>query len=101
MAAETKQALANRFVALQNDSARLSRVEQSLGRLALYDLVEQGRNEALHQGAFARHLAEHAIELALALEDALANGDRRVVFDADAGLSTRPVNHSSGINSHE
>ncbi len=34
MAAETKQALESWFIALQNDSARLSRVEQSLGRLA-------------------------------------------------------------------
>ncbi len=34
MAAETKQALENWFLALQSDSARLSRVEQSLGRLA-------------------------------------------------------------------
>ncbi len=38
---------------------------------ALYDLVRQGRNDALHQGAFARHLTRHAIELALILEDAL------------------------------
>lgn len=40
----------------------------------LYDLVTAGRNDALHQGAFARNLAAHAIELALILEDALVNG---------------------------
>ena len=34
MAAETKQALENWFLALQSDSGRLSRVEQCLGRLA-------------------------------------------------------------------
>lgn len=34
MAADTKQALENWFLALQNDSARLSGVEQSLERLA-------------------------------------------------------------------
>jgi hypothetical protein len=34
MAADTKQALENWFVALQSDSARLSRVEQNLGRLS-------------------------------------------------------------------
>ena len=37
----------------------------------LYDMVRNGRNDALHIGAFARHLTTHAIELALILEDAL------------------------------
>src|SRR5262249_32601868 len=37
----------------------------------LFDLVRDARNDALHQGAFARHLTVHAIELALRLEDAL------------------------------
>jgi len=37
----------------------------------LYDMVKNGRNDALHIGAFARHLTTHAIELALILEDAL------------------------------
>ena len=37
----------------------------------LYELVRNGRNDALHIGAFARHLTTHAIELALILEDAL------------------------------
>jgi hypothetical protein len=45
---------------------------------SLYDLVNRARNEALHQGVFARHLAIHAVELALLLEDALVNGARRV-----------------------
>lgn len=40
----------------------------------LYTLVNQGRNDALHQGARARHLTEHTIELALLFEDALMNG---------------------------
>jgi hypothetical protein len=40
----------------------------------LYALVNQARNDALHQGAGARHLTEHAIELALLFEDALMNG---------------------------
>jgi hypothetical protein len=39
----------------------------------LYHLVRVARNEALHQGAFARHLTRHAIELAIILEDALSN----------------------------
>jgi hypothetical protein len=37
----------------------------------LYDLVRNGRNDAFHQGAQARHLTTHAIELALMLEDVL------------------------------
>ena len=37
----------------------------------LYDLVRNARNDAMHQGAYARHLTTHAIELALVLEDAL------------------------------
>jgi hypothetical protein len=37
----------------------------------LYDLVKDARNDALHQGAFARRLTGHAIELSLVLEDAL------------------------------
>ena len=40
----------------------------------LYETVRQGRNDALHQGAYARHLTIHAIQLALVLEDALMNG---------------------------
>jgi CBS domain-containing protein len=37
----------------------------------LYGLVQHARNDALHEGAFARHLTNHAVELALVLEDAL------------------------------
>jgi len=37
----------------------------------LYNLVKDARNDAMHQGASARHLTTHAIELALVLEDAL------------------------------
>lgn len=44
------------------------------GKSVLYALVNQARNDALHQGAGARHLTEHAIELALLFEDALMNG---------------------------
>lgn len=38
---------------------------------ALFELVREGRNDALHQGAVARNLTKHSIELALILEDAL------------------------------
>lgn len=37
----------------------------------LYDTVRAARNDALHQGATARHLAKHAVILSLILEDAL------------------------------
>ena len=37
----------------------------------LYDLIRVARNDALHQGAFARHLTTHAIQLEIVLEDAL------------------------------
>ena len=46
--------------------------------LELYRLVRRERNAALHQGAFARHLAIHAIELSLVLEDALEAGSMLV-----------------------
>lgn len=36
-----------------------------------YELVRKARNDALHQGAFARHLTDHVVHLALILEDAL------------------------------
>lgn len=41
----------------------------------LYHMVNEARNSALHQGAKARHLTEHAIELAIVLEDALIEMD--------------------------
>lgn len=39
----------------------------------LYSTVTEERNDALHQGAFARHLTLHTIELALRLEEVLRN----------------------------
>jgi CBS domain-containing protein len=44
----------------------------------LYDLVMQARNDALHQGAYARHLTGHAIELSIVIEDALMNNLKTV-----------------------
>src|SRR5262245_53896225 len=40
----------------------------------LYESVRVARNDAMHQGAFARHLTSHAVKLVLILEDALMNG---------------------------
>ena len=50
----------------------------------LFDLVLNGRNDALHQGAIARNLTRHAVELELILEDALVT-TRRLVRDFMAG----------------
>ena len=47
----------------------------------LYELVRQARNDALHQGAFARNLTRHAIELAIILEDALSTQFNPTVAD--------------------
>ena len=48
----------------------------------LYDVVRKARNDAFHQGAFARHLTNHAIELAIILEDALtAKVEAKLVGD--------------------
>ncbi len=37
----------------------------------LYSHVREARNEAIHEGAVARHLTEHAVKLVLVLEDAI------------------------------
>jgi hypothetical protein len=47
----------------------------------LYQLVKIARNDALHQGAFARHLTVHAVELALILEDVLRMQEKPIVSD--------------------
>ena len=44
----------------------------------LYEVVRIGRNDALHQGAFARNLTGHAIQLSVVLEDALMNSATKV-----------------------
>lgn len=44
---------------------------------ALYDLVRESRNDALHQGAVARHLTHNAIEVALVIENALMSGETK------------------------
>lgn len=47
----------------------------------LQESVRVARNDALHQGAFARHLTKHAIELAIVLEDALGQYKKPYVTD--------------------
>ena len=38
----------------------------------LFELVRRERNSAMHEGVFARHLTQHAIQMSIILEDALA-----------------------------
>jgi len=52
----------------------------------LLTLVRHARNDALHQGAVARHLTRHAVEVALVLEDSL-------MIEEEAGLSAYMVRH--------
>jgi hypothetical protein len=54
----------------------------------LYQLVNEGRNDALHMGARARHLTEHTIELCLILEDAIMNGDQPMTKIGDIMVRT-------------
>jgi len=44
----------------------------------LYESVRDARNDALHQGALARHLTIHATQLAIVLEDALVQDSTTV-----------------------
>ena len=39
--------------------------------LSLYDELKDARNDAVHQGAYARILTDHAVDLTIILEDAL------------------------------
>lgn len=69
---EYKQAIDN--VALQSPLAACvpdSWRECLIPFRVLYQSVRVARNDALHQGALARHLTVHAIQLAIILEDAM------------------------------
>lgn len=63
----------------------------------LYELVKDARNDAMHQGAFARRLAEHSVQLSLVLEDALRRGYEMekvgefMVRDPICGESWHPI----------
>ncbi len=74
---------ARSIVAVTCDSALSSDVPDAWRDLhtpfaKLYDLVRQARNDAMHEGAAARHATTHAIELSLVLENALMNGYDKV-----------------------
>jgi hypothetical protein len=44
----------------------------------LFTVVKDGRNDAVHQGAYARHLVRHCIELALHIEEGLMADSKSV-----------------------
>ena len=44
----------------------------------VFDLVNEARNDALHQGAAARHITRHCVDLALILEEAMLSSTRQV-----------------------
>lgn len=44
----------------------------------LYVLMKNARNDALHVGAYARHITSHAIQLSLIMEDALMSEANKV-----------------------
>lgn len=48
---------------------------------ALYEIVKNARNDAMHTGAYARHATEAAIELCIGLEEALMADGTRTVED--------------------
>jgi hypothetical protein len=45
---------------------------------ALFDEMRQARNDAVHQGAYARTLTDHTVELSIILEDALMTDASKV-----------------------
>jgi hypothetical protein len=57
----------------------------------LFDLINWGRNTAVHEGALARHLTRHAIELALLVEDGLMkNADHVSDFMVRGAITASP-----------
>lgn len=58
----------------------------------LYDLVNEARNGAMHDGARVRYATSHAVELALVLEDSLMNTyDRAGDFKVSDFMVRNPV----------
>lgn len=69
-------ALKERLVALAQKSplAEIGKTQRSyhVPFAILFDLVRRERNSAMHEGVFARHLTQNAIQMSIILEDALA-----------------------------
>jgi hypothetical protein len=56
----------------------------------LYEWVRDARNDALHQGAFARHLTVQTIKLAIIFEDAVKNNMTKPLVVSDL-MVTNPI----------
>ncbi len=65
-----------RQLSLSTDLERLMTYHTSF--CDLFDELKDARNDAVHQGAYARILTDHAVELAIILEDALMSKFSRV-----------------------
>jgi len=67
---------------------------------ALYDELRRARNDAVHQGAYARILTDHAVDLAIILEDALMSNSecskvsQFMVRDVVKAESWHPVSYA-------
>ena len=61
---------------LRKETAEASASAYGNSRLSaseLYDLVRHARNDAVHEGIFARNLSQHLVQLSILLEDALVD----------------------------
>ena len=73
------------FVECYHPDSGFPAADHSIGFDTLYELVREGRNDALHQGAAARILTFHSIHLSIMLEDALmgkavSSDDKRIKY---------------------
>lgn len=63
----------------------------------LYEELRQARNGAVHQGAYARILTDHAVDISIILEDALMSGFSKVsqfmVRDVVEAKSWHPISY--------
>jgi len=58
---------------------------------SLYEIVRIARNDALHQGAFARHLTTNATVLALILEEALMSDESSIKHNVEHYMVRDPT----------
>lgn len=61
---------------LGKEAAEVSVSAYGVSRLSaaeLYDLVRHARNDAVHEGIFARNLSQHLVQLSILVEDALVD----------------------------
>lgn len=63
----------------------------------LYDQLRIARNDAVHQGTYARHISDHALNVSIVLEDALMAGEEVVaqymVRDVTEAITWQPLSY--------